>query len=159
MVKIIPFQIKYQEKVNLLLAEIAKEFPNPILSPSTKHKNTTIDKYWIALQGELVVGTIAIVKLKQKNAMLKKMFVAKAYRGKEKGIANLLLNTVFEWCKQEQVATIFLGTMLQFKGAHRFYEKNGFREIDRAELPMDFVFNLVDEVFYVRDGEAGGGEQ
>ncbi|MFK8105166.1 MAG: GNAT family N-acetyltransferase [Saprospiraceae bacterium] len=162
MVKIIPFQTKYQAKVNLLLVEIAKEFQDPISTPSPSPSTTAIskvlDNYWIALEGEVVVGTVAIMKIKAEYAILKKMFVRKSHRGKAKGIANLLLDTAFQWCKQEKISTIFLGTMLQFKGAHRFYGKNGFQEIDESVLPADFIHNPIDEVFYVKDIFAEDGK-
>ena len=93
MIKIIPFQKKYQERVNSLIDEIAKEFQESISVSYPNVKNKLIDKYWIAIKEDMVIGTIAILRIKNKNAVLKKMFVNKRYRGKEKGISILLLST------------------------------------------------------------------
>jgi hypothetical protein len=34
------------------------------------------------------------------------------------------------------------------KAAHRFYEKNGFKQISKQDLPDDFPLMPVDNVFY-----------
>jgi len=44
--------------------------------------------FWIALDGEKVVGTIALIDIENKQVCLRKMFVDKNYRGKEKGVDN-----------------------------------------------------------------------
>jgi predicted N-acetyltransferase YhbS len=43
-----------------------------------------------------------------------------------------------------------LGTTAKFLAAHRFYEKNGFREIAQTELPASFPVMTVDTKFYRR---------
>ncbi len=57
------------------------------------------------------------------KSILKSMFVKKEYRGKDLGASQLLLNTVFDWCNTENIHFIYLGTMNQFKAAHKFYER------------------------------------
>ena len=46
------------------------------------------------------------------------------------------------------VAAVYLGTTAKFLAAHRFYEKNGFREIAREALPDSFPVMAVDTKFY-----------
>jgi hypothetical protein len=48
------------------------------------------------------------------------------------------------------LSDIFLGTTAKFLAAHRFYEKNGFHEIGRDELPAAFPVMTVDTKFYRR---------
>lgn len=76
------------------------------------------------------------------------MFVAEPYRGKVYKTASLLLEQVIEWARQKHVRDIYLGTTLQFVSAHRFYEKNGFTEIDVTQLPENFPIMQVDKKFY-----------
>lgn len=38
--------------------------------------------------------------------------------------------------------------MIEVLAAHRFYEKNGFRELARSELPERFPVMAVDSKFY-----------
>jgi hypothetical protein len=46
------------------------------------------------------------------------------------------------------VAAVYLGTTAKFLAAHRFYEKNSFREIAREALPGCFTVMAVDTKFY-----------
>lgn len=148
MVRIIPFEENHQTEINLLLTEIASEFNKPISSTNSTATIASFDQYWMALKDDKIIGTIAILKLKNKNAVLKKMFVQKNFRRTKNGISILLLQQLIDWCTKEKVTTIFLGTMTQFKAAHRFYTKNGFQKIDQSELPIDFVHNPIDDIFY-----------
>lgn len=104
--------------------------------------------FWAALSGDHVVGTVALLDIGNHQAALRKMFVAKDYRGKTFNTAGILLNRVFEWAKQKAVHEIFLGTTLEFVAAHRFYEKNGFQNILPEELPGNFPIMQVDKKFY-----------
>lgn len=104
--------------------------------------------FWIALYGEQVVGTIALLDIENDQVALRKMFVAKEFRGKVYKTAGLLLNKLFEWGRDNGVSNILLGTTPQFLAAHRFYEKNGFQEINPAELPQTFPILAVDKKFY-----------
>ncbi len=79
---------------------------------------------------------------------LRKMFVHKNFRGKEYGVGQTLLNTVLEWAKQKKINEILLGTTEKFIAAQRFYEKNGFTEIEKRLLPGEFPVMEVDVKFY-----------
>lgn len=150
-IEITPYYKKHQIEINTLIENISKEFENSIFSSNTSKTKKTLDKYWVATKDDLVIGTIGIIKLRRKNVILKSMFVQKEYRGKDKGVAKLLLQTALNWLKKEKVNKVFLGTMTQFKAAHRFYEKNNFYRIDRSQLPFDFINNPIDDIFYTLD--------
>jgi len=104
--------------------------------------------FWLALHGDALVGTIALKDIGDNQVALRKMFVKADYRGKEKGVAQNLLNQAVAWSKDKRVTDIFLGTTSKFLAAHRFYEKNGFREIDKAALPQRFSAMSIDSKFY-----------
>ena len=76
------------------------------------------------------------------------MFVDKNYRGKEFGVGQQLLNTLVDWAKHKGFTEIFLGTTEKFIAVQRFYEKNGFKEIAKQELPQTFPVMKVDIKFY-----------
>lgn len=97
------------------------------------------------------MGTIGVDKIENNSVVLKRMFVQKSFRGKERGVAELLLQKALTWCKKENIDTIYLGTMNQFKAAHKFYEKNGFWQINKTSLPINFINNPVDDVFYKKN--------
>ena len=149
-VEITPFQKNHQNGVDKLMAAIATEFPQPIFSPTSKKIKDVFtiptNKFWVALSGNQVIGTIGLQSLSNDAIMLKSMFLAQDFRGL--GISQSLLAVLQKWCGLNGFTTIYLGTMEQFIAAHKFYEKNGFRRINQNDLPVDFVTNPVDTIFY-----------
>lgn len=143
------FEEDNQDEIDMLLNEIASEFELQI-SNNNKSPSQVLDKYWITFDNNKVIGTIGIVCFKKKFGVLKSMFVKKEYRGKSLGISNILLNEFFDYCKEENIDHIYLGTMTQFKAAHKFYEKNGFKRINKNKLPSGFINNQIDDIFYYK---------
>jgi N-acetylglutamate synthase-like GNAT family acetyltransferase len=105
--------------------------------------------FWVAKQGRQVIGTIGLKDIGAQQAALRKMFVAAPFRGREFGVAALLLNRLLEESEERGVKDIYLGTTDKFLAAHRFYEKHGFTEVARTELPERFPVMAVDSKFYV----------
>ena len=106
--------------------------------------------FWVAECEGVVVGTIALLDIGNGQGALRKMFVAKSHRGPEHGVAKHLMATLLEWCRSRDIGEIYLGTTEAFLAAHRFYEKNGFIELTKSELPGAFPVMGVDTRFYVR---------
>jgi N-acetylglutamate synthase-like GNAT family acetyltransferase len=104
--------------------------------------------FWVAVDGPRVVGTLALLDIGVHRVALRKMFVHPDYRGGEHSAARRLLETGLAWCRKMSVHRIYLGTTAKFLAAHRFYEKNGFHEIPRADLPPEFPIMAVDTKFY-----------
>lgn len=104
--------------------------------------------FWTALDGEKVVGTIALLDTGNNIGGLKKMFVDKNYRGREHRIAKRLLDILVDWAKEKGFRDIYLGTTDVMTTAHRFYEKNGFVEVQRKDLPNEKFLAVVDKKFY-----------
>ena len=142
--------------VDLILRIQTEEFGIPI----TLNQQPDLDEipgfyqvkngnFWIAKDGETVVGTIALLDIGKKKGALRKMFVAENYRGKEYGTGQMLLNHLVDWAKQKGFIEILLGTTEKFVRAQRFYEKNGFVEIPKNSLPEEFPVMEVDVKFYL----------
>ncbi len=106
--------------------------------------------FWVALAGGRVVGTIALLDIGNRQAALRKMFVDREFRGAGPGVAQRLLEALLDSARERGTREIFLGTTAVFLAAHRFYEKNGFSEVGRAELPPAFPVMAVDSTFYRR---------
>ncbi len=104
--------------------------------------------FWGAIYNEQLVGTIALIAFGNNAAAIRKMFVLKEYRGKELGIAQLLLNNLIDYCKRNNITDIYLGTVEMLKAAHRFYEKNGFTRLAKQDLPESFPLMAADTIFY-----------
>jgi N-acetylglutamate synthase-like GNAT family acetyltransferase len=106
--------------------------------------------FWIARHHGQIVGTIALKDIGDRTVALRKMFVRADVRGRERGIAQLLLEAALASAVRNTVSVILLGTTAFFHAAHRFYEKNGFVEIARQDLPAAFPIMAVDTKFYRR---------
>ena len=103
--------------------------------------------FWVAQSGTRVVGTVALLDIGAQQGALRKMFVHRDFRGSA-GTAKRLLDALLRWAHERGVREIFLGTTEHFHAAHRFYEKSGFREIAKPELPASFPVMEVDTKFY-----------
>jgi N-acetylglutamate synthase-like GNAT family acetyltransferase len=156
MVRIVPFSPEHADGVVSVILPIQQtEFEIPITleaQPDLKDIRGFYQhgegNFWVAVDGDTVVGTVALLDIGNKQAALRKMFVASTYRGAQHGVAAALLHVLLTWCRVRGIRTVFLGTTAKFRAAHRFYEKNGFREISREDLPPSFPVMVVDTKFY-----------
>lgn len=153
-----PYDIQHnQQCIDLILGIQIEEFGIPISladQPDLENIENFYQQgngnFWIALSGDEVVGTIALIDIGNAQVALRKMFVAESFRGSDLGIAKALLDTATAWCIQKQVQAIFLGTTSAYLAAHRFYEKHSFTLIDKTQLPKQFPLMSVDSKFYRR---------
>jgi N-acetylglutamate synthase-like GNAT family acetyltransferase len=155
-IRVVPYQPEHFEAATGLIVAIQRdEFGfdidlarQPDLSEIPAFYQSGVGNFWVALDGDKVVGTIALKDIGERFVALRKMFVAATYRGAEWGVAAKLLDTAVSWANQHDVLSIFLGTTEKFRAAHRFYEKHGFSLIEKASLPSSFLFMPVDTRFY-----------
>ncbi len=153
------FDIQYHSEVIDLVERIQiGEFSIPIEDGQRKELQSISDSfqknkgnYWVALLNEKVIGTIAVIDIGHKAFELRDVFLDKKYRGSSTGFAKQLLDTVIDWSKKQDVNSIYLGTTFAFRAAHRFYEKHGFCEISRENMPSYCQPMDCDEKFYKLD--------
>ena len=108
-------------------------------------------QFWVAVDSDEVVGTIAMFNLTNSNADLRKMFVKECYRGGNPSAAQLLLEESLSWARRSGYGRVYLETSSQFAAAIRFYKRNGFEEIETSALPAGFPVIRVAEHFYAMD--------
>jgi N-acetylglutamate synthase-like GNAT family acetyltransferase len=155
-VSIVPFTPEYATAVmNMIVSIQGGEFDiaitaedQPDLRDIPNFYQRGSGNFWIALHQQTVVGSIALLDIGHGQAALRKMFVQPAYRGPVHGTARRLLETLLDWARTHQIGEIYLGTTAKFLAAHRFYEKSGFVEVARSELPAEFPVMSVDSKFY-----------
>lgn len=158
MIEIVPFAPQYADGVAALIVGIQRdEFQiaitledQPDLRDIPAFYQRGAGNFWLALSDGEVVGTVALLDLAHRQAALRKMFVDARYRGRAHGVAARLLDTLIEWCRAYGVKEVYLGTTEKFLAAHRFYERNDFRQIAASELPPSFPKMAVDSRFYRR---------
>lgn len=150
---------EYAEQViDLILTIQQKEFNIPITINDQPDLQQIEDFYikaggnfWGAFMNDELVGTIALVKFDESHGAIRKMFVKKEFRGKELGIAQKLLEVLISYCCTSGIKEIFLGTVSVLEAAQRFYERNGFRKIEKEKLPATFPLMSADNIFYALD--------
>ncbi len=155
-VNIVEFDNRYQEAVEQIVLPIQQiEFGVPItredqpdLMDISGQFRQGKGNFWVALLEDEVIGSIGVVDMGDNAVALKKMFVRKDCRGKELGVASRLMEIAKDWCCAQGINAIFLGTTAQMTAAQRFYEKNGFIELRKDELPTSFPIVSVDNRFY-----------
>jgi GNAT superfamily N-acetyltransferase len=108
---------------------------------------------WLVFMGGLdgepeLAGTIALKDVGQGVCALRKMFVKKELQGGERGVAAALMRTLLGWAGERGTREIYLGTVDVYHAAHRFYEKNGFVEVHRKDVPGGVPLMDVDVKFY-----------
>ena len=145
--------------VNLILTIQQIEFQVPITIDDQPDLLIIDDYYqqrngqfWVALNADnQVVGTIALIDNGQPFGTIRKMFVRADVRGKEGGVAAALFQTLEQKAMDNGMNALYLGTVHKLKASHRFYNKNGFHEIPKADLPPNYPLMLVDTMFFKKE--------
>jgi GNAT superfamily N-acetyltransferase len=157
MIQISHYQPTYQQPIIDLILDIQqnefnvpitlKDQPDLLIIPDFYCQNA--GNFWIATtpEGQLI-GTIALIDIGEGMGALRKMFVHRDFRGKELGVASLLLQTLLAHCQLHHITAIYLGTNPRLQAAMRFYEKNGFVQLPKETLPAQFPLMTVDSIFY-----------
>ncbi|HYF31729.1 MAG TPA: GNAT family N-acetyltransferase [Chitinophagaceae bacterium] len=156
MYTITPYEARYKDKVaNLVLAIQQKEFNLPVTlegqpdlcNPETFYKNGQ-SCFWLAVEKENVIGSIGLLDIDNGQGVIRKMFVEKSNRGKDKAVAQNLYNTLEQHCKNNHINELFLGTINVLQAAQHFYIRNGFQVVRKDLLPGTFPVMSVDDLFF-----------
>lgn len=157
MIKVMTYSPVYREQIIALILQIQQEEFGIAITRKDQPDLEAIDhfyqqgggNFWLAVNADnQVVGSIALKAIANQNLVLRKMFVRQDSRGKEKNVAATLLRQAIDYAQAVGANEIYLGTTDKYLAAHRFYEKNNFRKIDKESLPDDFPLMAVDSVFY-----------
>lgn len=154
--RIEPYTDAYRDAVRDLIVPIQREEfgvdityeDQPDLTKIPEFYQTGGGQFWVALDGDEFVGTIALLDIGGNMGALRKMFVAASHRGADFGVARRLLDTLLAHAKSVGMTDVSLGTTSAFLAAHRFYEKNGFTRVDPEDLPKNFLRMVPDTRFY-----------
>jgi N-acetylglutamate synthase-like GNAT family acetyltransferase len=156
MITIVPFASEHQSGVLELILPIQQiEFGVPITLADQPDLLDIANVYqrgsgnfWVALHGDEVIGSIALIDIGDGQTALRKMFVKAPWRGAPHHVAVRLLDAAVTWCAAQDVQEIYLGTVERLHAAQRFYSKQGFTEIDSTMLPPRFPRMQVDTRFF-----------
>ncbi|MFH1776234.1 MAG: GNAT family N-acetyltransferase [Candidatus Omnitrophota bacterium] len=121
----------------LILKILLSEFPETMVAyPSTDLEDITgnyggkRERFFIALDEEKVVGTIAVKEDDKKNALLRRIYVHPNYRNK--GYGKMLLKTAIDFAKSQGYRRIVFRSTDKMSLANLLCKKNGFNEVSQV---------------------------
>lgn len=130
-----------EAKINLSLDE------QPDLLEIKTYYEKTGGEFWLAIENEQVIGTLALMNKGNGNAVLKKAFVRKEYR--KQGILSKLYEVLQEFAQEHKLTTFIFDTPSVATDCHRFFEKRGYKRITKKELPFPYDFPDRDSYLYM----------
>ncbi len=101
--------------------------------------------FWVAVnQDQSIVGIVGVQETSRKGvAELRRMSSRSDYRGK--GVAQALLSTLEQFCREQGYNRLYLETMSLNRAAIKFYTKSGFKRVQDSHIhksskyfPFDF---------------------
>lgn len=107
--------------------------------------------FWVAKENGKVVGTIGLMNKGNGLCILKKFFVYKPYRGNPHHLGQQLYTVFLDFAKVHGFSKIILDTPKNTDRAHSFYEKSGFKKIEKKELPIKYDYPYDDSHFFYLD--------
>lgn len=147
--KISEFKDKYQDQVIHLIDSSLKYLgvipvnEEMIDDPDLYHISEVYSgrgKFFIMLENDVVVGTVAIKDIGDNFAKLHRMFVKSDLHGT--GLGQQLLDTAISFAKEQKFSKLILNTHLLMKRAHSFYEKNGFLKVGKNKNKFKYEMKL-----------------
>lgn len=122
---------------NIMVNEFKKEnkLREDILN-ICEYYNNKVGRFWYASYNNKVVGTIALEKSTDNNAVLKRFYVANEFRNK--GIAKRMFEKFEQFAVKNKIKAIYLATSPSQQIAHNFYKKMGFHEVDSVPIKMSY---------------------
>ncbi len=158
--RIIEFEDKYQNQIVELILKIQNDEYNIDLGIDEQMDLMNIKSeymsnggnFWIFIDDEdKVIGTIALQKLSDSVAVLKKFFVDSRFRGRTYGVGADLYASLFSFAKKAGFKQIILDTPAVATRSHSFYRKVGFKLIDKENLPVKYSYPDRNSLLFILD--------
>lgn len=157
MITISQFEDKYTPEIIRLVLHFQNDGTRPIVSVDDQPDLLNImgeyiekgGNFWMAREGEKLIGTIGLMPYKAEIAVLKKFFVYENHQGAPYHIGQALYQELLAFATKRAYKTILLDTPRNTKRAHTFYLKAGFKQINEEDLPIRFSHPYPDCDFFL----------
>lgn len=104
--------------------------------------------FWIALDNNQVVGSIALLPIADQTAVLKKFFTYPKYRGQPTRLGARLYQEFLDFATQHNFSRIVLDTPEDENRSHHFYEHHGFQQVTPENFKADYPYPDRDSRLY-----------
>jgi len=144
--RITVFDGKYTQEIIDLVLSCQNDGTRPVIGVESQPDLLNIQaeyiekggNFWVALEDDKIVGTIAFYPYSNKIGAMKKFFVNENFRGYPNYLGQKLYAVLLEYAKSNNFSTIILDTPYNTKRAHKFYQKAGFKQIPYDKLPIKY---------------------
>jgi molybdopterin-guanine dinucleotide biosynthesis protein A/GNAT superfamily N-acetyltransferase len=143
---IVPFRPEHADGFRSLVADTLAEFgfeADSALDPDLGDPAAVYRHVWVALDGDDVVGTIALRSLDDGALELKRMYLQRCMRGR--GLGRRLLAVALASARADGATRICLDTTEGMAAARGLYERHGFRRVP-GEAPRQGKQRLLYEL-------------
>ncbi|MBN1689085.1 MAG: GNAT family N-acetyltransferase [Candidatus Omnitrophica bacterium] len=155
MVSIRRFEKTDQEQIRELITTIMSEefkedqavFPTADIENIPQSYGGLGEAFFVATNGQQVVGTVAVKREDDRIALMRRLFVAAAYRKKQIGLQ--LIDRALEFCEEVGYKEVIFRTTSRMESATKICQKKGFTP--RAKLKMGDI-ELYKLAVSLRDG-------
>jgi GNAT superfamily N-acetyltransferase len=127
---IVPFGPGHADGFRSLVTETLLEFgfePDPAFDGDLDDPAATYAALWVAVDGDEVVGSVALRDLGGGTVELKRMYLRPSERGR--GLGRSLLTLALDWARANDVRIVRLDTSERMVAAQRLYEAYGFERV------------------------------
>jgi GNAT superfamily N-acetyltransferase len=127
---IVPFQATHVDGFRALVSETLREFgfePDPTLDADLDDPTAAYTALWVAVDGDAVVGSVALRDLGDGAVELKRMYLRPDQRGR--GLGKQLLALALDWARANGMRSVRLDTSERMVVAQRLYEATGFHRV------------------------------
>lgn len=124
---IVPFEPRHADGFRGLVADTLLEFgfePDPEFDADLNDPATAYAALWLAVDGDDVIGSVALRDLGDSTVELKRMYLRPAARGR--GLGKELLALALAWSRERGFERVRLDTSERMVAAQRLYEAHGF---------------------------------
>ncbi len=94
--------------------------------------------FWVAKDDGKLAGTVGIIPYTDDVYVLKKFFVYEMYQGHPLHLGQKLFSLLLEFAKKKGAKKILLDTPRNTVRAHKFYERAGFKKVEREAVPVKY---------------------
>ena len=107
--------------------------------------------FWVAKENNKVIGCIGIMNYNNGISVLKKFFVYESYRRAPHHLGRKLYESLLQFAKHRGIRQLILDTPKNTTRAHKFYERAGFKQIGKEQLPVIYNPPYEDSDYFCLD--------
>lgn len=138
--RLVPFAPRYENDLIALIASVYGEYRQVIELDTLDADLREVPRvyagpdcaFWTLLDGERLIGSVAVKRTAPGEAELKRVFLNPAYRGK--GLGKRLVQWAFAWAAARGARTLHIWSDVTYRTSHGLYRALGAEDTGRQRL-------------------------